>query len=150
MFERKRMKYRKGIFIVTYSRTKQGIKYLVLKRKLHWKGWEFPKGGLKKGEKILDSLRRELKEETGKVPIAIKKFRAFGKYKYKKELKDREGVIGQTYSLYAVEIKPGPIKIDKIEHSSYQWLNFEKALKKLTWTNQKKCLIITNKFVNKN
>lgn len=144
------MKYRKGIFIVTYSRTKEGIKYLLLKRKLHWRGWEFPKGGLKKNEDIIKGLKREVKEETGKPPLDIKKFDVFGKYKYKRELKDREGVDGQTYSLYCAEIKPGLIKIDKKEHSDYQWLKFEKALKKLTWPNQRKCLRITNMFLNKN
>ena len=52
------MIYRKGFFIVTYSRTKEGIKYLILKRKLHWKGWEFPKGGLEKGESFEKAVKR--------------------------------------------------------------------------------------------
>ena len=144
------MKYRKGVFIVTYFKTKKGIKYLVLKRKLHWIGWEFPKGGLKKNEDIIKGLKREVKEETGKLPFNIKKFDFSGKYKYKRELKDREGVDGQTYSLYSAEIKPGLIKIDKKEHSDYQRVSFEKALKKLTWPNQRRCLRITNRFLNKN
>jgi len=144
------MKYRKGIFLVVYARTKKGIKYLVLKRKLHWKGWEFPKGGLKKNEHIIKGLKRELKEETGKPPLNIKKFDISGKYKYEKKLKDREEVAGQTYILYAVEISGGKIKLDKLEHSEFQWLGFEKALRKLTWPNQRKCLRITNTFLNKN
>ncbi len=144
------MKYRKGVFVVTYSRTNEGVKYLVLKRKLHWKGWEFPKGGLMKNENEEKGVRREVKEETGKNPLNIKKFDVFGRYKYEKELKDREGVMGQTYSLYSAEIKPGLIKLDKQEHAGYHWLNFEKALKKLTWSNQRKCLKITNRFLNKN
>jgi len=144
------MKYRKGVFIVTYSKTKEGIKYLVLKRKLHWKGWEFPKGGLKKNEDIIKGLKREIKEETGKLPFNIKNFHVSGKYKYEKKLKDREGVAGQTYSLYSAEIKPSLIKIDKKEHLEYKWLSFEKALKKLIWPNQRRCLRITNKTLNKN
>ena len=124
------MKYRKSIFIVTYSRTKQGIKYLVLKRKLHWKGWEFPKGGLEKSKDPLKNVKREVKEETGKLPFNIKNLHVSGKYKYKKELKDRKGVDGQTYSLYSAEIKSGLVKVDKKEHSNYKWLSFEKALKK--------------------
>lgn len=143
------MKYRRGVFIVVYSKTKQEVRYLVLKRKLHWKGWEFPKGGLKKGESLIKGVKREVKEEAGKYPLNIKKFPISGKYKYKKELKDREGIDGQTYRLYCAEIKPGLIKLDKKEHSGYNWLNFEKALKKLTWHNQKKCLKITNRFLNK-
>jgi hypothetical protein len=35
------MKYRKAIFIVVYAREKNKRYYLILKRKLHWKVWEF-------------------------------------------------------------------------------------------------------------
>ena len=38
--------YRKALFIVAYRMINNNIKYLILKRKLHWKGWEFPKGGV--------------------------------------------------------------------------------------------------------
>jgi len=68
-------KIRRAIFIVVYTQTKQGIKYLILKRKLHWKGWEFPKGGIKKYELRRFAIRRELKEETGLKPLKIKSFR---------------------------------------------------------------------------
>ena len=144
-----KQKYRKGIFIVAYSWNNGKTKYLVLKRKLHWKGWEFPKGGIKASEKEKAALARELKEETGKKPLNIKKFNVNGKYKYKKLLEDRNSFIGQTYILYAAEIKPGKIKLDKIEHSGYKWLYFSDAVKKLTWQNQKKCLKIVNKWMKK-
>lgn len=142
-------KYRHGIFIVGYSKTKEGIKYLILKRKLHWKGWEFPKGGLKKGENISKALKRELKEETGLKPKLIKKFNIHGKYKYDKKYPDRPGINGQSYSLFAAEIKFGKIKLDRIEHSDYKWLDFKKTYKKLTWTNQKRCLKIVNDWLKK-
>ncbi len=140
-------KYRRGIFIVAYSKTKEGIKYLVLERKLHWKGWEFPKGGLKKGEKILDALERELKEETGRLPLNTKKFDISGKYTYDKKYSDRPGIKGQSFSLFAAEIDFGKIELDKLEHSDYKWLDFENAVNKLTWPNQKKCLKVVNDFL---
>ena len=58
-------KYRKAVFIVAYSKINNKIEYLLLKRKLHWKGWEFPKGGAEEKENNLDAVKRELKEETG-------------------------------------------------------------------------------------
>jgi len=141
-------KYRKGIFCVIYALNHvSSIRYLILKRKLHWKGWEFVKGGLKKSEKILDAVKREIKEETGVSGIEIGKFNVSGKYKYDKEFKEREGVIGQTYTLYSARINKGKIKLDKLEHSKYKWVSFKRAMKKLTFANQKKCLEIVHKYL---
>jgi len=150
------MKFRKAVFIVTYARTKKGIEYLILKRKLHWKGWEFPKGGLNFFETKKGGVKRELREETGLIPIKIKKFKVNGKYKYNKKFSDRKGILGQAYSLYSVEVKKKKVKLDRKEHCDFKWLSFEKAKKKLTWANQRKCLAIVEKWlkvygvVNKN
>ncbi len=134
------MKYRHAVFIVVYARDKDNIKYLLLKRKLHWKGWEFPKGKIEKSETKKIAALREAKEETGQKILKIKKFNVHGSYKYKKILKDRPGVVGQTYHLFAAETKKGKVRLDKKEHSDYRWLEFKEAIKKLKWNDQKKCL----------
>ena len=51
-----------------------GEKFLLLHRVLHWSGWEFPKGGIKDSESIIEAIGRELFEET-----AIPKFEMVGK-----------------------------------------------------------------------
>ena len=140
-------RYRKAVFVVTYSIIGNKIYYLVLKRKLHWKGWEFPKGGMKNSETKIKAVKRELKEETGLKALKIKKFNIKGKYKYDREYSDRPGIKGQTYNLFAAEVKKGKIKLDKLEHSNYKWLSFKDAIKKLTWKNQKKCLRIINNYL---
>ena len=57
-------KYRNAIFIVTYRCiNKDKILYLILKRQLHWKGWEFPKGGIDFFETKKRAIKRELKEK---------------------------------------------------------------------------------------
>jgi len=142
-------KFRKAVFIAVYKREKNKIYYLVLKRKLHWRGWEFPKGGLEFKEKIIDAVKREIFEETGQKILNknIKKFKISGKYKYNKKYANRPGVSGQEYKLFCAEIKNKKILIDKKEHSSYKWAEFETALKKLTWLNQKKCLKIVDKWL---
>ncbi len=141
------MKYRKGIFIVVYRKEKNNIMYLILKRKLHWKGWEFPKGGVEKKENIKTAILRELKEEIGTKPAKITSHNVKGKYKYKNKLQDRKE-IGQTYSLYSAEIKCRKIKIDKKEHSAYAWKTLREAKKMLTWNNQKNCLRIVNNLIS--
>jgi len=142
--------YRPAVFIVVYKRdgkTKKPL-YILLKRKLHWKGWEFPKGGIDKGEKPIKTAARETKEETGLAAIKIKLYKIKGKYLYHKLLADRPNFKGQTFQLFSAEVKQKPnekIKLDPKEHSSYVWLPFQQAIKKLTWKNQKKCLRIVNR-----
>src|SRR3989344_489310 len=110
------MKFRKSVFIVVYFRNKKEIQYLILKRKLHWSGWEFPKGGVEFSESEKTAVRREIKEETGLKIIKIKKFNVEGKFRYNKKLLDRPGFSGQEYSLYSAEVKKAKVKIDKREH----------------------------------
>jgi 8-oxo-dGTP pyrophosphatase MutT (NUDIX family) len=145
----KRRKYRKALFIITYARTKKGVEYLLLKRKLHWKGWEFPKGAIKFFETRKRAVKRELKEETGLEPIKIKKFDYSGKYNYNKMSPDRPGITGQTFMLYSAEVKKGKVKIDKLEHSGYKWVSLHKAVKMLKWPNQKKSLKIINEWLER-
>lgn len=99
------MKIRRAVFIVTYARVDGKVKYLVLKRKLHWTGWEFPKGGVKWFEIKRFAARRELKEETGLSPLKINSFKEKGVYKYEREYPDRKGFDGQSYKLYSAEVK---------------------------------------------
>ncbi|MDP2673116.1 MAG: NFACT RNA binding domain-containing protein [Nanoarchaeota archaeon] len=138
--------YRKSVFVVVYRKTDKGIKYLILKRKLHWSGWEFPKGGINDNEEIINAVKRELKEETGQIPLSIQKHNFLGKYLYKKEFQDRGKIIGQTFSLYSAEVKNSEIVLDGREHSEYLWLSYPEAHKKLKYGNQKKCLEIVNCF----
>jgi len=141
------MKFRKAVFIVTYSKIKNDFEFLILKRKLHWKGWEFPKGGVNFFETKKTAVKRELIEETGLSALRIKKFDFSGKYNYSKRLSDRPNFKGQTFSLYAVQVKKEKAKLDTVEHSDYKWVSYEKALKMLKWPNQKKSLEIVNNFL---
>ena len=141
------MKYRKAVFILVYAQTKKKIEYLLLKRKLHWKGWEFPKGAIKFFETKKAAVKRELFEETGLKPIKIKRFNFSGKYPYDRIYSDRPGIKGQTFSLYSAEVKKRKINLDKIEHFGYKWFTFSDALKKLKWPNQKKSLKIVNDWL---
>ncbi|MCK5603503.1 NUDIX domain-containing protein [Candidatus Pacearchaeota archaeon] len=145
----KKGKYRKGMFIVTYAIVNGKPEYLILKRKLHWTGWEFPKGGV--GglfETKKQTAKRELEEETGLKILKIKNFKESGEYKYKKELPDRKGIIGQTYHLFSAEVKKGSVELDCLEHHGHKWVDFKHAIKMLTWPNQRKCMRIVNSDIN--
>ena len=141
-------KYRKTVFIVVYSKPENKIFYLVLKRKFHWVGWEFPKGGLEEKENPFQAVKRELKEETALAPMKIKKFNIHGKYKYPRGIPDRQGIVGQSYSLYAIEVKKEKIKFDEKEHSDYKWVPYMKAMQMLKHSNQKRCLKKVNDWLS--
>lgn len=145
-----KQRYRKAIFIVVYRRTKnifgsKIIKYLLLNRKKHWTGWEFPKGGIDGKENSFETIEREVFEECGQKGFDFRKYKFSGKYKYPKLLKDRPGVIGQTFQLFSAEIKNKKVLMDKREHKRYCWVRFDKALKMIEFDNQRKALKIVNK-----
>ena len=141
--------YRKAVFVVVYRIYEKKVLYLTLKRKLHWKGWEFPKGAIEANEPLSKTARREAFEESGLKVLSIKKFNFSGKYKYHKTFIDRPGFFGQTYSLFAANVKNGRVKLEKREHSAFKWRYFDEAYKKLKWPNQKKSLRIVNDYLIK-
>jgi len=145
-------KFRHSVFVIAYSlNLEEKVEYVILKRKKHWKGWEFPKGKIEKFETKRMAARREVHEETGLKVLKIKRFKEKGSYLYDKKLWDRPNKIGQTYQLFAAEMKKGngKLKLDKIEHNGYKWVSFKEAYKKLTWPNQRKCLKIVNDWLIK-
>lgn len=143
---------RPAVFVVVYKMENGKPLYLLLKRKLHWKGWEFPKGKIEKGENKEKTARREAHEETGYKIFNVKRYKVSGSYRYKTILKDRPQYYGQTYTLFSGEANPGnkKPKLDPKEHNGFGWFEFKKAVKKLTWADQKKCLKIVNREITKN
>ncbi len=143
-------KFRKAVFMLTYKIKDNKVKFLIQKRKLHWIGYEFPKGGIEGKEPDLETIKREIKEETGLKIMKIKDFKYSGKYLYDKKIKSRPNKIGQTWHLYSVEVQDGKVSIDKTEHSAYKWLDYNQARKILTHKNQIDCLDIVYSELTKN
>jgi 8-oxo-dGTP pyrophosphatase MutT (NUDIX family) len=148
---------RKAIFVVTYSiNRKKEIEYLILKRKRHWTGWEFPKGGVKRWERIKNTIKRELKEEAGLrvVKGRIKNHKHKGIFLYLPKAKEKFELKhdGQKFRLYSVKVGKRKVNLKNNpdeEHSDSRWVDFKVAMKKLTWPNQRKCLNIVNDWLVK-
>lgn len=133
--------------MVVYSLESGKPEYVIQKRHLHWKGWEFPKAGIKSTESKKEAAKREVKEETGLEILKVTSHKYKGEFMYEKEFSDRPGVKGQTYFLYSVEAKKDKIKVDKREHTSARWVDYKTATKMLTYQNQKDCLKIVNDWI---
>ena len=60
------MSLRKAVVGIVFLK-EDVTKFLVLRRKLGWQGWEFPKGGMERKDMDVEeaALKREIEEETG-------------------------------------------------------------------------------------
>lgn len=140
--------YRKGVRVVVYKKDKKDkFLFLILHRIKRWKGWELVKGGKFSHETYLEAAKREIKEETNCCAQYIQKLNIKDKFDYPKEYQAVFKKKGQISVCYVCEITcQNEINLND-EHDKYEWLNFQKAFKKLTHSNSKKILKYANQFL---
>jgi 8-oxo-dGTP pyrophosphatase MutT (NUDIX family) len=108
--------------------------------------WDFVKGHVEKGEKEIDTLRREAKEETGLDDLElVMGFSEWMKYFFVFEGKKIFKIV--TYLLARTATKE--ITISN-EHIGYEWLPYEGALERLNFKNAKDMLKKAHDFLNEN
>jgi bis(5'-nucleosidyl)-tetraphosphatase len=120
------------------------INYLILN--YSYGHWDFPKGNVEIGETEIDTIKREVMEETGIVDIKlIEGFRQQISYKYRKKSK----LVHKTVIYYLAETKSNKVVLS-FEHVNFAWLNFDDALNKLSFENSKKVLKNAKEFLSNN
>lgn len=120
------------------------INYLILN--YSYGHWDFPKGNIESGETEIDTIKREVMEETGIVDIKlIEGFRQQISYKYRKKSK----LVHKTVIYYLAETKSNKVVLS-FEHVNFAWLNFNSALNKLSFENSKKVLKNAKEFLSNN
>lgn len=128
---------------IVFKRAKDGIKYLLL----HYEAghWDLPKGHQEKNEKEEQTALREIKEETGIEDIQlVENFRETISYYYKRG----QETIFKEVIFFLAQSATDEVTISK-EHIGYAWLNYEHALKKLTFNNAKELLKKADEFLKK-
>ncbi|OGI26482.1 MAG: hypothetical protein A3J76_00860, partial [Candidatus Moranbacteria bacterium RBG_13_45_13] len=135
------------------------IKYLVLlktpRKPEAPEYWGFPQGHIEKGEMWEDTLRREIREETGindlrpipEIYSWVKYFyRAVGK-EAKKRKKKKVGLnVFKVATFYLAETKMKRIKLSH-EHIDYKWMEYQKAMKRITFEGTRKVLRKAHKYL---
>jgi bis(5'-nucleosidyl)-tetraphosphatase len=120
------------------------INYLILN--YSYGHWDFPKGNIESGETEIDTIKREVMEETGIIDIKlIEGFRQQISYKYRKKSK----LVHKTVIYYLAETKSNKVVLS-FEHVNFAWLNFDDALNKLSFENSKKVLKNAKEFLSNN
>ncbi len=136
----------KSIGSVIYRQTKEGEPKFLL---LHYPGtksdyWGLVKGHTEKGESEIETLKREIFEETGIRNLKIAPdFRKEIRYFF--QLKER--TIFKRVIFYLVETEEREVRISE-EHIGYEWLAFDKALERITFGGPKKILKKAEKYLS--
>ena len=108
--------------------------------------WDFAKGHVEAGEKEIDTVRREVREETGLDDLEfVEGFNAWMKYFFVFEGKRIFKIVTYLLAKTAAE----KIVISS-EHIGYGWLPYEGALERLTFKNAKDMLKKAYDFLNEN
>jgi bis(5'-nucleosidyl)-tetraphosphatase len=107
--------------------------------------WDFPKGAVEKGETEEQAARREIREETGlKIDSFVPNFRRTIDYHYRRS----EGLSHKQVVFFLARTDRKDVKIS-FEHSGYDWLTLDQALKRLTFENARNILREANGFLTK-
>ncbi len=136
------MPIEKSCGAVIFNRVEQ-VRYLLL----HYEAshWDFVKGHVERNETEKDTVLREVEEESGLMDVVIiEGFRERISYYYRR----RGQTVLKEVIFYLLESKTDDVKISG-EHVGYEWLDFEKALERLTYKNAKEVLRKANERVAK-
>jgi len=129
---------KKGVVAVVFKRVGRFEKFLLLYRVLHWRGWEFPKGGLNGREKPGKALLRELGEEAGIAPeqiLSIKPMRRSMTFIARSgRPRDLKAFVVEVKASARGTLARNPFP----EHSRLCWVSGRRALKMLSWTEARK------------
>ncbi|MEK7576809.1 MAG: bis(5'-nucleosyl)-tetraphosphatase [Patescibacteria group bacterium] len=130
----KKVKVEQSAGAILFRRQGRRVLYLLLQ---HTRGhWAFPKGHVEKGERSIDTARREIREET-----SISRIRFFPNYKetirfrfqWPPKSADAESRL-KFVVFYLGQVFSSDVKLSE-EHKDFQWVPYDKAMKILKHRN---------------
>lgn len=98
--------------------------------------WDFPKGKIEHGETAEDAAKREVTEETGISDVEIMPdFLQKVQYIIYKEGKP----VHKDVLMYLAQAPSPKVDLSR-EHSGFEWLNYDDAIRRITLPEMKKAL----------
>jgi 8-oxo-dGTP pyrophosphatase MutT (NUDIX family) len=118
--------------IVPLRQAEHGLEVLIIQ---HAAGhWGFPKGHKEPGEKTLDTVKRELKEETG---LEVAEFLALRPYAENYEFKDGETLVNKLVFYYPAKVEGTLTLSQPHEVVDAKWVPLREAASHLTHIQSK-------------
>jgi 8-oxo-dGTP pyrophosphatase MutT (NUDIX family) len=135
------MVYERSAGAIVFRKDKKEPIYLLL----HYEEghWDFPKGHVETNETDIETVKREVAEETGIKDIEI--IMGF-KEKMHYFFKSKNELISKDVVFYLAKTKIKQIKLS-FEHIGSVWLPYDKAIEKLTYKNAKEILKKAHEFL---
>jgi bis(5'-nucleosidyl)-tetraphosphatase len=119
---------------VVFRRTQGGPRYLLLKYPAGH--WDLPKGNIESGEQPIQTMAREVREETGIVDLrVIPGYEKKIEYFYRRDGKK----VHKTVVFFLAETMVEKVIIS-FEHQDYGWFDYSEAIKTVTYPNARRLL----------
>lgn len=135
---------RKSIGVVLFREGEGKRKYLLL----HYAAghWDFPKGGVEESESEGETLKRELREETGITEAkVVPGFNSEISYFFR----EQGNLIRKTVVFHLAETNQKDVTLS-FEHKAFEWLPCAEAKERLTHKNAREVLEKAEAFLNQN
>ena len=138
----------KSVGAIIFCKNDNEVKFLLMQ--YPHGHWEFPRGHVEEDETELETMYREIEEETGLKRNSLSKvedFREKMKFSYIAKGNERENrkkekrciAIRKTVIFYLVKTEESLVTLSH-EHTNFVWLSGEDALEKLTFENSKRIM----------